>query len=116
MRSTSGFRSLPSACHCSGGSSQIRRTIDSGNPDAVKQLLRELIDRVEITPDRHAYPYFWVPAGLRDPPSERQPRPGRATGARPSGGHRLAFRYIRWPCVVAIRTRGNCWTGCERSR
>ncbi len=28
-----------------------------------KQLLRELIDRVEITPDRHVYPYFWVPAG-----------------------------------------------------
>ncbi|MHB1928996.1 MAG: recombinase family protein [Acidimicrobiales bacterium] len=42
---------------------EIRRTIDSGNPDAVKQLLRELIDRVEITPDRHAYPFFWVPAG-----------------------------------------------------
>ena len=25
-------------------------------------LLRDLIDRVEITPDRHAYPFFWVPA------------------------------------------------------
>ena len=35
---------------------EIRRTIEDGNPDAVKQLLRELIDRVEITPDRYAYP------------------------------------------------------------
>jgi len=75
MRSTSGFRSLPSACHCSGGSSQIRRTIDSGNPDAVKQLLRELIDRVEITPDRHAYPYFWVPAGCGTLPASGKPGP-----------------------------------------
>ncbi len=40
---------------------EIRRVIENGSPDAVKQLLRELIDRVEITPDRHAYPYFWVP-------------------------------------------------------
>ncbi len=42
---------------------EIRRTIEDGNPDAVKQLLRELIDRVEITPDRHAYSFFWVPDG-----------------------------------------------------
>jgi len=42
---------------------QFHRGIEEGPPDAVKQLLRELIDRVEITPDRHAYPYFWVPVG-----------------------------------------------------
>ena len=51
------------------GTSQIvpgvfaKGSVEDGNPDAVKHLLRELIDRVEITPERHAYPYFWVPAG-----------------------------------------------------
>ncbi len=54
---------------------EIRRTIDSGNPDAVKQLLRELIDRVEITPDRHAYPYFWVPAGCETGTPSGKPGP-----------------------------------------
>ncbi|MGC8464236.1 MAG: recombinase family protein, partial [Acidimicrobiales bacterium] len=54
---------------------EIRRTIDSGNPDAVKQLLRELVDRVEITPDRHAYPYFWVPAGCETGTPSGKPGP-----------------------------------------
>jgi len=54
---------------------EIRRAIDSGNPDAVKQLLRELIDRVEITPDHHAYPYFWVPAGCETRPASGKPAP-----------------------------------------
>jgi site-specific DNA recombinase len=54
---------------------EIRRTMDSGNPDAVKQLLRELIDRVEITPDRHAYPYFWVPAGCETGTPSGKPGP-----------------------------------------
>jgi hypothetical protein len=31
-------------------------------PARAMQLLRDLIDRVEMTPDRRAYPYFWVPA------------------------------------------------------
>ncbi len=52
---------------------EIRRTIEDGNPDAVKQLLRELIDRVEITPERHAYPYFWVPAGCETRPASGKP-------------------------------------------
>jgi len=54
---------------------EIRRAIDSGNPDAVKQLLRELIDRIEITPDRHAYPYFWVPAGCETGTPSGKPGP-----------------------------------------
>ena len=41
---------------------KIHRVVEDGNPDAVKQLLRDLIDRVEITPDRQAYPFFWAPA------------------------------------------------------
>ena len=59
---------------------QVRRAIDEGPADAVKQLLRELIDRVEITPDRHAYPYFWVPAGCEtngNPAPNAQPVPAR---------------------------------------
>ena len=54
---------------------QIRRTIEDGNRDAVKQLLRELIDRVEITPERHAYPYFWVPAGCETGTPSGKPGP-----------------------------------------
>ena len=54
---------------------EIRRTIDSGNPYAVKQLLRELIDRVEITPDRHVYPYFWAPDGCETGMPSGKPAP-----------------------------------------
>jgi hypothetical protein len=50
---------------------EMRRTIGNGDPDAVTQLLGELTGRVEVTPER-------------------------ATGALRSGGHRLAFRYIKW--------------------
>ena len=63
--------------------SEIRRTIEDGDPDAVKQLLRELVDRVEITPERHAYPLLLGAGRLRDRHSERKTRPGRATGAHP---------------------------------
>ena len=98
---------------------EIRQAIDSGNPDAVKQLLRELVDRVEITPERHAYPYFWVPAGCETGTPSGEPGPNApsvsaevSVVANQRGvqqGHRLAFRYIRWCCVVAIRTRASCW-------
>jgi hypothetical protein len=44
-------------------------------PDAVKQLLRELIDRVEVTSDRHAYPYFWVPPGCETATPSGKPAP-----------------------------------------
>jgi site-specific DNA recombinase len=54
---------------------EIHRILEEGNPDAVKQLLRELIDRVEITPDRHAYPYFWVPSGCEAAPLHGEPVP-----------------------------------------
>ncbi|MDA8314567.1 MAG: recombinase family protein, partial [Actinomycetota bacterium] len=54
---------------------QIRRAIEEGPADAVKQLLRELIDRVEITPDRHAYPYFWVPLGCETGTPSGKPAP-----------------------------------------
>jgi DNA invertase Pin-like site-specific DNA recombinase len=39
---------------------KIKRAITK-SPDVVKQMFEGLIDRVEITPDLHAYPYFYVP-------------------------------------------------------
>ena len=47
---------LPTHEHLRALRSEIRRTIDQGRPDAVKQLLRDLVDGVEITTDQHAYP------------------------------------------------------------
>jgi len=40
---------------------KIKQAVTSQSPDMVKQMFEEPIDRVEITPDRHAYPYFYVP-------------------------------------------------------
>jgi len=54
---------------------ETRRAIDIGNSDAVKQQLRELIDRVEIAPERHAYPYFWVPTGCETGTPRGKPGP-----------------------------------------
>jgi len=62
-------RAAPALC------TQVRRIIEDGNLDPVKQLLRELIDRVEITPERHAYPYFWVPAGCESNSASGMPGP-----------------------------------------
>ena len=62
---------------------EIRRVVEDGNPDAVKQLLRDLIDRVEITPDRRAYPYFWVPASCDPAPT----RDERGPNAQPAPCH-----------------------------
>ena len=54
---------------------------------------------------------------LRDRHSERQTPPERATGARPSGGHRLAFRYITWRWRESNpRPRASQWVFSERSR
>ena len=52
---------LPSPEELQALRAEIHHAIHHGSPDVVKQLLDELIDRVEISPDRHAYPYFWVP-------------------------------------------------------
>jgi site-specific DNA recombinase len=47
----------------------IKVAINGGSPDNVKQLLGELIDRVEIGPEKQAQPYFWVPNEHRPGPS-----------------------------------------------
>jgi len=40
---------------------KINQAVNTHSPDVVKQMFEELIARVEITPDRHAHPYFYVP-------------------------------------------------------
>jgi hypothetical protein len=56
---------------------QLRRAIGEAVPNATKQLLDELIDRIEIKPDRHTQPYFWIPdsanAGQRGPGQQLDP-------------------------------------------
>lgn len=49
----------PEQLHALAG--ELKSAIDAGSPDVAKQVLEELIDRVEITHDRHACPYFYVP-------------------------------------------------------
>ena len=72
---------------------EIRRIVEVGNPDAVKQLLRELIDRVEITPDRRAYPYFWVPASCDPAPTTDE----RGPNAQPAPSHQ---EDTGWPFMT----------------
>jgi site-specific DNA recombinase len=47
---------------------EIERVVSHASPDVVKQLFAELIDRVEISPDNHAYPYFRVPDAKKPGP------------------------------------------------
>ncbi|MGH9093281.1 MAG: hypothetical protein ACRDZR_18155, partial [Acidimicrobiales bacterium] len=54
---------------------KIKQAVTGQSPDVVKQMFEELIDRVEITPDRHAYPCFWVPSGCEARPSYGEPVP-----------------------------------------
>ena len=74
---------------------EIRRTIEDGNPDAVKHLLRELMDRVEITPERHAYPYFWVPAGCETGTPSAKPAPDAPPVPTPQGDTGWLFMASR---------------------
>lgn len=52
---------LPSSDEIRRLVAKINPAVTTKSPDVVKQMFEELIDRVEITPDRHAYPYFYVP-------------------------------------------------------
>ncbi len=47
---------------------EIERVVSHTSADVVKQLFGELIDRVEISPDNHAYLYFRVPDAKRPEP------------------------------------------------
>ncbi len=56
----------PSELRAIGG--QLDKAIRQSSPDVVKQLLDELIDRVDISPDKQAQPFFWVPDEQRPGP------------------------------------------------
>jgi hypothetical protein len=60
---------LPSASQLRTISEHVKVAINVGSPDVVKQWLGELIDRVEIGPDKRAQPYFRVPNEQRPGPS-----------------------------------------------
>jgi site-specific DNA recombinase len=60
---------LPSAAEIRAVSGQLEMAIRESSPDVVKQLLDELIDRVDISPDKQAQPFFWVPDEQRPGPS-----------------------------------------------
>jgi len=66
---------LPSAEHRRSITSSLQQALQHGEPHATKQLLVELIDRIEISPDKQAQPYFWIP-------QHQQPEPSPARAAR----------------------------------
>lgn len=60
---------LPTATQLRTVSAQVRLAISEASPDVIKQLYDELIDRIDISPDKHAQPYFWVPDVQQPGPS-----------------------------------------------
>lgn len=81
---------------------EIEHVISRGSPDDVKQLFAELIDRVEISPDRHAYPYLWVP----DARSPGHSMPGLLPGPRfVSGVEELVRAYEHGMTVNELAER-----------
>ncbi|MGD0322017.1 MAG: hypothetical protein ABSC00_10535 [Acidimicrobiales bacterium] len=71
---------LPSAAQLRVTCEQLRRALASGSPDVVKQLIDELVDRIDISSDKQAQPYFRVP-------DEKRPGPV---------GHRFVWAHITW--------------------
>jgi len=59
---------LPSAAQLRVTSEQLRRAMNNGSPDVVKQVIDELVDRVDISHDKQALPYFRVPNENRPGP------------------------------------------------
>ena len=60
---------LPTAAQLRALAAHLQRALQDASPDVVKQLYDELIDRIEISPDKHAQPFFWVPDVKRPGPS-----------------------------------------------
>ncbi|HUD15684.1 MAG TPA: recombinase family protein, partial [Acidimicrobiales bacterium] len=59
---------LPSATQMRVTSEQLRRAMNNGSPDVVKQVIDELVDRIDISSDKQAQPYFRVPDVKRPGP------------------------------------------------
>ncbi len=59
---------LPSAAQLRVTSEQLRRAMNNASPDVVKQVIDELVDRIDISSDKQAQPYFRVPDVKRPGP------------------------------------------------
>ena len=60
---------LPTARELQSLAGRLREAIGQAAPGVTKQVLDELIDRVEISPDKHAQPYFRIPNNTKPRPS-----------------------------------------------
>jgi hypothetical protein len=58
-------------------------------PEQIKQTLAALVDRVEISADRRARPWFTFPAQRQTGPGHRWPGPV---------GHRFVWAHAKWRC------------------
>lgn len=77
----------------------VRQAVSDGSPEPIKEILGALIDRVEISPDRHAQPYFRIPL-----PDDERPGPSlaRANGTPVRmGSHHvvLGWHYTNTPSL-----------------
>jgi hypothetical protein len=78
----------------------------------IKQFYDELIDRIEISPDRQAQPYFW--SQTYNSPGHRWPGPVGHQSPRSLLGHRFVWAHIRWTYVESSQTLArlqNPWSG-----
>ena len=78
---------------------EIERVTNQSSPDVIRQLFGELIDRIEISPDHHAYPYFRIPDAKKPGPSG-----ARASCRTPvrMGSHHVELR-CRYSNSVELR-------------
>jgi len=59
---------LPTVAQLRALATNLDHALPKASPDVVKQRYAELIDRIDISPDEHAQPYFGVPDVQRPGP------------------------------------------------
>ena len=59
LRAKASVPTLPGAGELHAIADQLRQAIAHGSPEVVKWFLGELIDRIEVGPDKQAQPHFW---------------------------------------------------------
>ena len=92
---------LPSRDELHAIGTAIREAVAEGSRDTIKQLLRALIDRVDIGPDRQAHPFYRVPMpdGQLSKPSQDR---ANGTPVR-NGSHHVEVAGIE-PASFGIKT------------
>ena len=94
----------------------IREAVTEGDPSVSKLTLSALVDRIEISGDRQAYPYFRVPTSGR---VKTPPQPGAAKTAVRMDKHPVVMTHpntnqrltVRGPMIRLQRRRriaGSC--------